>query len=125
MRSTARAEHLVAQGFIAFVREMGSGRLFYRTRGWTNAKSNPVHNRPERTRNRLGDWVRSLGITDRELSPNHAWRHTFKARAARYGIADRYSDAITGTERTQRPLIQARASRWACAISASDIWAAT
>jgi site-specific recombinase XerD len=40
--------------------------------------------------------VRSLGLTDRELSPNHAWRHTFKAQAARVGMDERYSDAITG-----------------------------
>jgi integrase len=44
----------------------------------------------------LGDWVRSLGINDPELSPNHAWRHTFKARAERFGISEKYSDAITG-----------------------------
>ena len=40
--------------------------------------------------------MRSLGIVDPELSPNHAWRHTFKARAARVGMDERYSDAITG-----------------------------
>jgi hypothetical protein len=26
----------------------------------------------------LAYWVRSLGISDREVAPNHAWRHTFK-----------------------------------------------
>ena len=47
-------------------------------------------------RQRLADWVRSLGVTDTELSPNHAWRHTFKQRAARAGIEARTRDAICG-----------------------------
>jgi integrase len=90
-------EHLVDQGFLAFVEAMGDGPLFYvpapsRSPGSREPSQSPA----ERTRGRLGDWVRSLDITDPELSPNHAWRHTFKARAARFGMSDRYSDAITG-----------------------------
>jgi len=46
--------------------------------------------------------AQSLGITDPELSPNHAWRHTFKAQAARVGMDERYSDAITGHTRQQQ-----------------------
>jgi len=40
--------------------------------------------------------VRKLGIADRELKPNHAWRHTFKQIADRAGISERMSDYITG-----------------------------
>jgi integrase len=40
--------------------------------------------------------VRKLGVSDDELSPMHAWRHTFKARADRAGITERTSDYITG-----------------------------
>ncbi len=40
--------------------------------------------------------MRKLGITDPELSRNHAWRRTFKARAERHGMSERYIDAITG-----------------------------
>jgi hypothetical protein len=40
--------------------------------------------------------VRDLGITDDELSPTHAWRHTFKQVADRAGISERTSDYITG-----------------------------
>lgn len=47
-------------------------------------------------RSQVGMWVRSLGVSDAEISPNHAWRHTFKTIAARVGIDERYSDAITG-----------------------------
>jgi hypothetical protein len=35
-------------------------------------------------------------VTDEELSPNHAWRHTFKQIADRAGITERTSDYITG-----------------------------
>src|ERR1700730_4690001 len=47
-------------------------------------------------RQRLADWVRNLGVSDPELRPNHAWRHTFKQIADRAGISERMSDYITG-----------------------------
>jgi len=37
-------------------------------------------------------WVRKLALADRELKPNHAWRHTFKQIADRVGISERMSD---------------------------------
>jgi len=43
----------------------------------------------------LGSGVRSLGTPTPSLA-NHAWRHTFKARAERSGMSEKYSDAITG-----------------------------
>lgn len=97
-RTVPLHEHLIEQGFAAFVEEIGSGPLFYAPRpaGSVAAGSKPVQSPAERTRGKLGQWVRSLGITDPELSPNHAWRHTFKAQAPRSGIDERYSDAITG-----------------------------
>jgi hypothetical protein len=39
---------------------------------------------------------RLLGVSDPEVSPNHAWRHTFKQIADRAGISERMSDYITG-----------------------------
>jgi integrase len=92
-------EHLIAQGFIEFVRAQGSGPLFYNVRTTPATEADPLN--PERhpsikTRGRLGTWVRELGITDPEVGPTHGWRHTFKAKAARYGIDDGFSDGITG-----------------------------
>jgi integrase len=49
--------------------------------------------------NKLARWVRGLGITDPGISPNHAWRHTFKTRAARAGIEKRIRDEICGQSR--------------------------
>jgi integrase len=47
-------------------------------------------------RQRLAAWVRELGVTDTELSPNHAWRHTFKAVGRNVGISDKVLDDICG-----------------------------
>jgi integrase len=49
-----------------------------------------------KTRERLAAWVRNLGITDEAVSPTHAWRHTFKRRAARAKIEKGIRDAICG-----------------------------
>lgn len=57
---------------------------------------NPSRSRAGNTRGRLADWVRELGVTDKELSPTHAWRHTFKQIAERVGITEKVHDAITG-----------------------------
>jgi len=92
-------EHLISQGFLEFVDRALGGPLFYDVEKMTASapgKKRPRQSAAERTRGRLAAWVRSLGITDPELSPNHAWRHTFKAQAARVGMDERYSDAITG-----------------------------
>jgi hypothetical protein len=51
---------------------------------------------PVSIRQKLAEWVRKLGVTDEELKPNHAWRHTFKSRADRAGTTERTSDYITG-----------------------------
>jgi integrase len=95
-RTVPLHEHLIEQGFASFVEEIGHGPLFYTPALPRADKSSPVQSPAERTRGKLGQWVRSLGITDPELSPNHAWRHSFKAQADRSGMPEKYSDAITG-----------------------------
>ena len=100
-RTVPLHEHLIAQGFLGFVERANGGPLFYgheRRQGRKPRAPIARQSPAERARGRLGKWVRSLGITDPELSPNHAWRHTFKAQAARVGMDERYSDAITGHE---------------------------
>jgi integrase len=92
-------EHLIAQGFIEFVRAHGLGPLFFNARTATAIEVDPLN--PERspsikTRGRLGTWVRELGITDPEVGPTHGWRHTFKQISERVGISEKMSDAITG-----------------------------
>jgi integrase len=92
-------EHLVAQGFMELVREIGKGPLFYNQRQTPASNTDPLN--PSRTpaesaRARLSDWVRELGVKDPEVSPTHGWRHTFKQTAQRSGIAESVHDTITG-----------------------------
>ena len=66
-------EHVIAQGFLKFVAERGAGPLFYnptqeREEGEPAKKKKPKP-RSVQARQRLGDWVRGLGVTDRGLSP--------------------------------------------------------
>jgi integrase len=94
-------EHLVALGFLRFAQTKGKGPLFYdekprRGRPLMDDPTNPRKPRYVKIREHLADWVRSLGIDDRELQPNHGWRHTFKQIADRAGISERMSDSITG-----------------------------
>jgi integrase len=92
-------EHLIAQGFLTFVVSRHYGPLFYnavKDAARANAATNPGKARYIKARERLATWIRELGITDKEVRPNHAWRHSFKQIAARNGISDGMSDYLTG-----------------------------
>jgi integrase len=97
-RTVPLHEHLVAQGFLEYVKSKGKGPLFYNLAAEEAARevTNPKRSRAAQARNRLGEWVRSIGLDDTEVSPTHGWRHTFKQIADRHGISDRVSDTITG-----------------------------
>jgi integrase len=80
-------------GFLEFVKTIKSGPLFpelppnrFGSRGGNGTKV-------------VGRWVRSLGLTDMRLSPNHSWRHRLKTLARRHGLALDVVDAITGHRR--------------------------
>jgi integrase len=90
--------HLIEQGFLEFVKKHGAGPMFYRAakQDGGNDPLNAKKPRYAQARQRLADWVRELGVSDPELLPNHAWRHTFKQIADRAGISERMSDYITG-----------------------------
>lgn len=95
-------EHLLAQDFLGFVRSKGDGPLFYNPVTLSLLKvakddpTNPTRPRSVKTRERLAHWVREIGVTDRVIRPNHAWRHTFKRRATRAKIERGVRDAICG-----------------------------
>ena len=75
---------LIDQGFGTFLKTKdGEEPLFYVPRKKRTAKV-PAY---EEMGARLSKWVRKLGISDRHLDPNHAWRHRFKGYSALQGHA--------------------------------------
>lgn len=81
---------LIEAGFLTFVRKIKKGPLFaslpadrFGSRGGNGTKV-------------LGRWVRSLGLDDPRLAPNHSWRHRLKTLARRHGLAPDIVDAIVG-----------------------------
>jgi integrase len=91
---------LVREGWLDFVAGRPAGPLFYSVKGQgtSDDPTNPARPRFVKTRERLASFVRDLGVTDDELSPTHAWRHTFKMLAHRAGMTEKASDQITGHE---------------------------
>lgn len=97
-RSVPLHPHLVEQGFLDFAKAAGSAPLFYDP---TSAKVSDDPTKPARhpavlARQKLSDWVRGLGVDDPGISPSHAWRHTWKRRAARAGMEKRLRDGWCG-----------------------------
>jgi integrase len=98
-RTVPLHRHLIQQGFLTFAKSGGNGPLFYNEAEQPAASNDPTNPRKPRyvkAREHVAIWVRSLGVNDPELSPNHAWRHTFKAVGFRCGIPEKVLDAIVG-----------------------------
>ncbi|GLS42879.1 DUF6538 domain-containing protein [Methylobacterium brachythecii] len=86
--------HLVEQGFLAFAKERGPGPLFYDpARGRNGQAAHPIY---KKVGERLAAWVRSIGVDDPGVDPNHGWRHRFKTVGRRAGIDGALLDAIQG-----------------------------
>lgn len=100
-RTVPLHDHLIEQGFIGFVRERGQGPLFFDPHSARKARTaedatNPSQTLAAKSRVKLGEWVRKVGVTDPEVRPSHAWRHSFKRRAARAKIEKRIRDGFCG-----------------------------
>ena len=93
-------DHLIELGFIEFVQARGPGPMFYKPAANNNGLDplNPKRGPAVKARENLGQWVRKLGVTDPELSPSHAWRHTFLSKARQAGIEPTLRFGITGHE---------------------------
>jgi integrase len=100
-RAVPLHEHLIEQGFLDYVKATGRGPLFYNEPKGSSKDAqeditNPKRPRAVTARVDLADWVREIGIKDREVKPNHAWRETFKQIGHRHDISERILDAIAG-----------------------------
>jgi integrase len=81
---------LIDEGFLTFAARGGKGPLFpdlapdrFGSRGGTGTKI-------------LSRWIRSLGVVDKRISPNHSWRHRLKTLGRRNELALDILDAMTG-----------------------------
>jgi integrase len=95
--------HLLDQDFLGWVEAQRAGPLFHNLPGErraartaVRATTNPGRALAVKAREHLGVWVRALGVKDREIRPNHAWRHLFKKIGHQAGISERLLDALCG-----------------------------
>jgi integrase len=97
-RTVPLHQDLIDQGFLRFVAEHEEGPLFYNPDTNTDEGDLVAGKKPRavQMRQRVGEWVQSLGIKGKGLQPLHAWRYTFKQIAARNGIEEAMRDYITG-----------------------------
>lgn len=77
-------------GFTKFVKHAPVGHLFL-----TPASSGDVLGPLQGLKNRLAEFVRTV-IPDKNVAPNHGWRHRFKTIGIDAGIEHRVLDAIQG-----------------------------
>jgi integrase len=89
-RSVPLHAHLVEQGFVDFVKRAPSGHLFLRP-----ADDWDVLGPLRGLKNRLAAFARAV-VADRNVAPNHGWRHRFKTVGMEAGIDPRILDAIQG-----------------------------
>ncbi|MCZ0736526.1 tyrosine-type recombinase/integrase [Phreatobacter sp. AB_2022a] len=98
---------ILERGFIDFALSAGRDRLFInRTRDdfildgkVTSPTVAGPYNPGRTTRNRLTEWIHSLGLDigrSAGKDPSHAWRHWFKEKAFEVGIPEKITDAIVG-----------------------------
>jgi site-specific recombinase XerC len=93
-RSVPIHPHLIEQGFLDFWRSCRRPTLFYderRSRG--GSETHPLY---QKTAERLARWVRELGVDDKEVDPNHGWRHRFRTIARAAKLSDPMIDHIKG-----------------------------
>lgn len=79
-RAVALHQHLLDQGFLQAI-DGRSGPLFYDPA--LKRAGSTGNTQAQKAGQRIATWVRELGLTDKELQPNHGWRHAFISRARR------------------------------------------
>lgn len=85
---------LVEEGLVEFIQSQRDGPIFYKARSGT-----PSRRSAESPGGKISIWLRQVvGITDKRLQPNHAWRHRFKTLARDADMDPEYRDAIQGHE---------------------------
>ena len=89
-RDVVLHSHLVELGFPAFVASAPAGHLFLKP-----GKGGDIAGPLQGLKNRLAAFSRAL-VPDKNVAPNHGWRHRFKTVGMEAGIDHRILDAIQG-----------------------------
>lgn len=90
-------DHVIEQGFLEEVKKLPSGSMFYDPANRRSPDDDEANRHSKKVGQRLSDWVRNdVGITDKAIKPNHAWRHLFSTLAEEAGISERTYNAIQG-----------------------------
>jgi integrase len=84
---------LLEIGFLKFIETLPEGPLF------SHVGPDRFGNRGGNVSKRICFWVRSLGVDDERLSPNHSWRHRLKTLARRHDLALDLVNAVMGHAR--------------------------
>lgn len=87
--------HLIEMGFFEWARRTkGKKPLFYSLARQRNPdRKNATY---ASVGNKLAEWVRGLGIKDKNVAPNHGWRHRFKTAGRKAKMDPEIRDAIQG-----------------------------
>lgn len=117
---------LIADGFLEFVKSRGKGPLFYGgSKGKAANRLRDDQKHPSKgVSNRVGAWVRGLGIEDPRKGPTHSFRHWFKSELPRRsGCAPLVVDAIQGhaTEGASAGYYHSDTTEMLAAISKLDL----
>ncbi len=83
--------HLVELGFLDFVASAPDGHLFLRPNKCTGDVLGPLKG----VKNRVREFVR-IYVPDRNVQPNHAWRHLFITRSREADVDQELRRMITG-----------------------------
>ncbi|MBC9880876.1 hypothetical protein G8O24_26470 [Bradyrhizobium sp. INPA01-394B] len=93
-RETPLHQDLLRQGLFKYAKARGARTLFYDPRRSRGGKdSNPHY---KKVAERLAEWVRSLGIDDPRVQPNHGWRHRFSSIARSIAMPEDVRNVIQG-----------------------------
>ncbi len=97
-------EHLLEMGLLDYVQSVTEGPLFFdgadpEVLDKPDGEHDYAKKKPEEMRaSELATWVRHVAKLDKDVDPNHFWRHTFKtiAQSRRVRMEERWRDALTG-----------------------------
>lgn len=86
--------HLIEMGAVAALTAKRAGHIFYDPDAAKGEEANERHHK--KVGEKLAAWVRSIGVTDKAIAPNHAWRHRWKDQARIYRVEEEARNVIPG-----------------------------